>query len=129
MVRWVRMLSMGSPLFLFRHALMPSSLWFSSMLVKFCAGAVRELGHHNISGVGPSRVELHISVESIDISLPSSLKACSARSILRFVCFCAFSQSNTVLNIVSSLCALAHLLTCISTSGQPAVTHTSCSKH
>ena len=37
------------------------------------------------------------------ISLPSSQEACSARNIFKYVCFCALSQSNTVLNLGSSL--------------------------
>ena len=40
-------------------------------------------------------------------SLPSSLEVCSTKRILRFVCFCTFSQSSTALNIRSSLWALA----------------------
>ena len=63
------------------------------------------------------------------ISLPSSLEAYSTRSVLSFVYFHAFSQSNTALNIGSSLWALAQSLTCISTNGWPAAAHTSCSKH
>ena len=63
------------------------------------------------------------------ISLPSSLEACSAKSILRFVCFCSFRQSSTVLNIGFSLWALGKLITCISTNGCPAVTRTSHFKH
>ena len=63
------------------------------------------------------------------ISLPSSLEACSAKGIFRLVYFCAFSQSSTVLNIRSSLWAVAQLVTCISTSGQPAAMCTSCSRH
>ena len=63
------------------------------------------------------------------ISLPSLLEVCSARSVLRFVCFCAFSQSNTMANIGFSVWASAKLVTCISTNGWPPVTHTSCSKH
>ena len=62
------------------------------------------------------------------ISVPSSPEAWSARSIFRFVCFCTFSQPNTVLNIRSSLWASAQSVTCISTNGQSAVTCTSCSK-
>ena len=63
------------------------------------------------------------------ISLCYSLEACSAKSVFRLVCFCTCSQSSTVLNVRSSLWALAQLVTCISTSGQPAVTCTSFSKH
>ena len=63
------------------------------------------------------------------ITLPSSLEACSIRSIFKSVCFCTFSQSNTVLNIGSSLWASAQSVTCISTNGQSVVTCTSCSKH
>ena len=63
------------------------------------------------------------------ISLPSSLEVCCAKSIFRFVCFCAFSQFSTVHNVGWSLWALAWSVTCISTNGQPAETCTSCSKH
>ena len=59
----------------------------------------------------------------------SSLEVCSAKRVFRFVCFCVFSQSSTVLNIRSSLWALAQLVSCISTNRQPAATHTSRSKH
>ena len=62
------------------------------------------------------------------ISLPSSLEVCSARSIFKSVCFCAFSQSKTVFNIASSLWALAQSVTCICSSAWLAVTRTSCSK-
>ena len=62
------------------------------------------------------------------ISQPSSLEVCSARSIFKSVCFCAFSQSNTVPNIRSSFWASAQSVTCISTNGQPTVMCTSCSK-
>ena len=62
------------------------------------------------------------------ISLSSSLEACSARSIFRFVCFCAFSQSKTVLNIRSSLRAFAQSVICISINRQPVATCVSCSK-
>ena len=58
-------------------------------------------------------------------SLPSLLEACCTRSIFRSVCFCAFSQSSMVLSSGSSFWALAQLVTCISTNGQPAATHTS----
>ena len=53
----------------------------------------------------------------LKISLPSSLEACSARSAFKSVFFCAFSQSNTALNIGSSLWASAQSVTCICTSG------------
>ena len=72
--------------------------------------------------------ELHNYANSCSISLPPSLEACFTRCVLRFVCFCTFSQSSTALNIVSSLWALAQVVTCISTNGQSAVTHTACSK-
>ena len=62
------------------------------------------------------------------IRLPSSLETCSTRSTFKSVFFCAFSQSNTVLNIRSSLWALAQSVTCISTNGCPMAMHTSCSK-
>ena len=61
------------------------------------------------------------------ISWPSSLEVCSARSAFKSVFFCAFSQSNTALNIRSSFWASAQSVTCICTSTQPVVTHTSCS--
>ena len=60
------------------------------------------------------------------ISWPSSLEVCSARSVFKSVFFCAFSQSNTVLNIWSSFWALAQSVTCICTSAWPVVTCTSC---
>ena len=63
------------------------------------------------------------------ISLPSSLEECSARRTFKFVCFCAFSQSNTVISIKSSLLASAQSVTWISTSAWYAVTCTFCSKH
>ena len=52
-----------------------------------------------------------------------------AKASLRFVCFCAFSQSSTALNIRSSLWALAQLVTCSSTNGSSTVTCTSFFKH
>ena len=63
------------------------------------------------------------------ISLPSSLEVWSARRVFKLVWICAFSHSSTTLNIGSSLWALAQSVTCISTIGQAAVTHTSCSTH
>ena len=63
------------------------------------------------------------------IRLPSSMEVCSARSTFKSVCISAFSQSNTAFNIRSSVWAFAQLVTCISTSGWPAVMHTSSSKH
>ena len=62
------------------------------------------------------------------ISLPSSLEACSARNTFKSAFFFAFSQSNTVLNIRSSFWASAQSVTCICTSTWPAATHISCSK-
>ena len=62
------------------------------------------------------------------ISLPSSLEACSARSAFKSVFFYAFSQCNTVLNIGSSFWASAQSVTCICTRAWPMVTHTFCSK-
>ena len=62
------------------------------------------------------------------ISRPSLLEAWSARSALKSVFFCAFSQSKTVLNIGSSLWASVQSVTCICTSVWPVLAHTSCSK-
>ena len=62
------------------------------------------------------------------ISQLSLLEACSARSNLKSVFFCAFSQFNTVLNIGSSFWASAQSVMCICTSTWPVVTRTSCSK-
>ena len=56
----------ASPLVLFRHALMPSSHWFSSTQVKFYPSEVREFGHHNVGGKGPSRVEQEHSMSKVD---------------------------------------------------------------
>ena len=61
------------------------------------------------------------------ISQPSSLEVCSARSAFKSVFFCAFSQSNTVLNIGPSFWASAQSVMCICTRAWPAVTCTSCS--
>ena len=62
------------------------------------------------------------------ISLLSSLEACSARSALKSVLFCAYCQFNTVLNDRSSFWASAQSVTCICTSAWPVATCTSCSK-
>ena len=63
------------------------------------------------------------------IRLPPLLEVCSARSTSKSVCFCVFSQSNTVLNTGSSLWAPAQSVTCILTNGWPVATHTFCSKY
>ena len=61
------------------------------------------------------------------ISWPSSPETCSARSASKSVFFCAFSQSNTVLNIRSCFWASVQSVTCICTRAQLMVTCTSCS--
>ena len=50
------------------------------------------------------------------MSLPSLLEVCAFKSVF----FCAFTQSNTVLNIGSSFWASAQSVTCICTSVWPA---------
>ena len=56
---------------------------------------------------------------------PSSLEACSPRSVLRSVFFLASNQCNTASSTGSSLWAVAQLVTCISTRTCLAATHTS----
>ena len=56
---------------------------------------------------------------------PSSLEACSPRSVLRSVFFLASNQHNTASSLGSSLWAAAQLVTCILTRTHPAATHTS----
>ena len=62
------------------------------------------------------------------ISQPSSLEACSPKSVFRPVFSWAPSQSKTALSTGSSLWAPAQSVTCIWTDTHPAVTQTSCSK-
>ena len=54
-------------------------------------------------------------------SQPSSLEACSPKSVFRSVFFWASNQSNTVFSTGSSLCVLAQSVMCISTNIHPAV--------
>ena len=56
---------------------------------------------------------------------PSSLEACSLRSVLRSAFFFASNQCSTTSSSESSFWAAAQLVTCISTRTHPAVTHTS----
>ena len=56
---------------------------------------------------------------------PSSLEACSPRSVLRSIFFLASNQCNTASSLGSSLWAVAQLVTHISTRTHPVVTHTS----
>ena len=62
------------------------------------------------------------------ISQPSPLEACPPKSVFWSVFFWASNQSKTALSTGSSLWASAQSIMCISTSMQPAATHTSCSK-
>ena len=56
---------------------------------------------------------------------PSSLEACSPRSVLRSVFFIASNQHSTASTSESSFWAADQLVTCISTRTHPAATHTS----
>ena len=71
--------------------------------------------------------ELWNSADSVRSAQSSSLEMCSARSAFKSIFFCAFSQSNTVLNIGSSYWASAQSVMCICTRMWAAVTCTSCS--
>ena len=63
----------------------------------------------------------------LQISHPSSLEACSPKSVFSSVFF-GFNQSKTALSTGSSLWASAQSVMCIWTNMHPAVTCTSCSK-
>ena len=115
------------------HPWWPSSQWHPFRVVTQCALGTTKSRRSSVSPLGiRCRYMAPWWIEKFcwfcKISLPSSLKVCCAKSIFRFVGFCAFSQSTTALYIRSSLWVSALSVTCISTNGWPAVTCTSCPK-
>ena len=85
------------------HHWWPASQWHPFRVATWCALGTRKSRRSSVLPLGiKHRYQppwwITKFCQCCRISLPSSLEVCSARSIFKSVCFCAFSQSNTALN-------------------------------